>query len=246
MLIIALLLLKKNLRQLLSYFNIALNRNMKYDILTRRIISETLSKDSFCIDVGAHAGEVLEYMCKYAPESNHIAFEPLPEYYSFLRDKFKGKATVYPVALSNMKGISEFICVRNAPAFSGLKKRKYDSIPELEYISIETSKLDDMIPESVKIDLIKIDVEGGEYDVLSGAIKCIRRSNPVLIFEFGLGASDYYAVTPEMMFDFIVNDLNQQIFLLSSFLNKKQPLLRQEFIDYYYTKKEYYFVSSSV
>ena len=48
--------------------------------------------------------------------------------------------------------------------------------------------IDDVIPESLPVNLIKVDVEGYEMKVLSGALKIIKKWNPIIIAEFSEGA----------------------------------------------------------
>ena len=44
-------------------------------------------------------------------------------------------------------------------------------MPEIDQIRVETERLDQVIPENTRIDFIKIDVEGAEFEVLKGAEK---------------------------------------------------------------------------
>jgi hypothetical protein len=89
--------------------------------------------------------------------------------------------------------------------------------------------------------LIKIDVEGGEFAVLKGAEKLLKRAQPILIFECGMGASEYYGTTPEALFDYL-NQLGYGIFLLSCWLRKKPKLSKAEFCRIFNDNSEYYFV----
>lgn len=152
---------------------------------------------------------------------------------------------IYPYALSEQEGKATFHWVKNAPAYSGLKKRTYDiPNPEIEKIDVELRRLDDTISEDHKIDLIKIDVEGAELQVLKGGVNTIRRNRPVVIFEFGLGASDHYGVEPDDMYQLLHTDCKLNIYTLDRFLKKKAPLSLEEFAELYATNKEYYFVAS--
>ena len=47
--------------------------------------------------------------------------------------------------------------------------------------------VEQMVPPGRRIDLIKLDVEGAEYNALLGCEALIRRDRPVLAFEFGPG-----------------------------------------------------------
>lgn len=73
-----------------------------------------------------------------------------------------------------------------------MKERKYEKSDEvIEKIDVKTDRMDNVIPITLPISLIKIDVEGAEYQVLKGATGILEKQRPVIIFEHGLGASDF-------------------------------------------------------
>jgi|TARA_B100002003_G_C14060579_1_gene510564 FkbM family methyltransferase len=207
-------------------------------------MKRVIKPDSNCIDIGCHKGEILDIIIKYAPKGKHYGFEPLPILFDRLIEKFKNRATILHYALSDKDGFSTFHHVKNAPAYSGIKKRKYDiDKPEIEEIKVELNKLDDIIPSDLKIDFIKIDVEGGEFGVLKGGIQLLKKFKPIIIFEFGLGASDYYGTNPADMFSLITIELGLQIFLLKSFIKNNKALNLKEFEQCFNHNKEYYFIA---
>ena len=199
---------------------------------------------SNCIDVGCHKGEMLDVILTLSPQGKHFAFEPLPILFNQLEAKYKGKATVYPYALSDVNGTSTFQFVRNAPAYSGIHKRKYDTnTPDIEQINVELKTLDTLIPKDIKIDFIKIDVEGGEYGVLKGALQLLKNCQPVVIFESGLGASEYYGTKPLELYQFITKTAGLQISTLKSFIKQQSPLTEKEFETHFNNNTEYYFTA---
>lgn len=231
-------------RQLLNFFHLDLTKNLEYDRLTKRIMKKVIEPASNCIDVGCHKGEILEDILRLAPNGSHIAFEPIPDFYDKLKQRYKGRAKVLPYALSDKTGKSSFQYVRNAPAYSGIEKRKYDvNKPEIEEIEVELKTLDEIIPESQKIDFVKIDVEGGEFDVLKGGKKILSKNKPTIIFEFGKGASEFYGTKPNDIFEFLTNQVGLNIYLLNTFLKEGEPLSEQAFTSCYTENKEYYFVA---
>jgi FkbM family methyltransferase len=232
-------------RRVLQALHLDLTKNLKYDRLTGIILKNSLQPNSNCIDIGCHKGEVIEFILKYAPAGNHFAFEPIPFLYQGLVEKQLKNVNLYPYALSETAGDATFHWVKNAPAYSGLKKRTYDiPDPEIEKIDVELRRLDDVIPEDQKIDLIKIDVEGAELQVLKGGIETIRRNRPIIIFEFGLGASDHYGAEPEDIFHLIHNQCGLNIYTLDRYLNKQSPLTLDKLAELYATNSEYYFVAA--
>jgi FkbM family methyltransferase len=235
---------KDMLRKLLIFFHLDLTKNIQYDRLTKVIMKRNIQNNYNCIDIGCHKGEILELMLQYAPKGKHYAFEPIPYLFKELEKKYKNKAQIFPYALSDRSGHSTFQLVKNAPAYSGIKRRQYDiSNPEIEEIEVELKTLDEMISPNEKIDFIKIDVEGGEFGVLKGARNILQKNKPTILFECGKGASDYYGTNPFDLYDFISNEMDLSIFTLTSYIKNKPPLTRDEFGNYFNTNAEYYFVA---
>lgn len=230
----------------LKRFPVPLSRNHRYDLLTKKIIRQCCNENSNCVDVGAHRGEVAAYFVKYAPGGMHYIFEPLPFLYQFLKKKFQStnNCKIYPIALSDKKESASFNYVISNPAYSGLKKRRYDRKKEKDTtIRVETDVMDAIIPSNVRIHFIKLDVEGGELNVLRGAQRILKESHPTVIFEFGIGGSDVYGATPERLFSFFMQ-FNYRIFLLEDFINSRAALTLSDLKDQFYNRRNYYFVAA--
>ena len=237
--------MKETIRQIIKKLPIAFTQNQRYDRQTNRIIQRVCKPGSNCIDIGAHKGEVLDTMIKYAPQGTHYAFEPIPGLYAGLKAKYRNKANcrIYDIALSNQKGTASFNYVISNPSYSGLKKRKYDRANEQDtLITVQTDLLDNILSSGFNVDLIKIDVEGGELLVLEGAVNTIKRCRPVIIFEHGLGASDIYGSSPEKLFD-LLSGCGLQISLMIDWLDHKPALTKEQFRKIYDQNSDYYFVA---
>ena len=233
------------LKKLAKQLPFAFTQNQRYDLLTRRIIKQACTPHSCCVDAGAHVGGVLDLFLRAAPEGFHHAFEPVPELYQFLQHRYGGKRNcrIYPLALSDKNGTSQFNHVVSNPAYSGLKKRRYDRRGEKDtVIEVETARLDDVIGMARAVRVIKIDVEGGEMDVLRGATRILNAFHPLVIFEFGIGGSDMYGTTPDMLFSFF-EQYDYAISLMDDYLGSKPALTRNALNDQFYGKKNYYFVA---
>tara|TARA_B100000508_G_scaffold48272_1_gene37471 strand:- start:12522 stop:13238 length:717 start_codon:yes stop_codon:yes gene_type:complete len=234
---------KDKVRKLFNLLHLDVTKNLKYDRLTQKIINTEVNTTSNCIDVGCHKGEILDMILENASEGKHFAFEPIPSFFNDLKLKYDGQATVLPYALSNEQGTTTFHYVKNAPAYSGINKRSYKvKTPEIDQIEVEKRTLDSTIPEDHKIHFMKIDVEGGEFDVLKGSSRILDKDHPLLIFEFGNGASEFYHAQPENFFDYLA-DFNYGIFTLERFIDKQKPLTRAEFKTVYKNGSDYYFVA---
>ncbi|MBS1628057.1 MAG: FkbM family methyltransferase [Bacteroidetes bacterium] len=233
---------KKILKPIANISPIALTKNELYDRLTKKIIQQHCNKNSVCVDIGSHTGKILQIMLQVAPHATHYAFEPIDILYEKLYQKFQQKVQCYPIALSNKKGVESFNLVTTNMAYSGLKKRMYDKVEKDKSIQVQTDLLDNIIPSTQKISLIKLDIEGAELWALQGSIKTIQSSKPLILFEFGK-AAQYYNYNCEMMFQFINQTINYRIYTLKSWLKKESYLSENEFNNFYKNGHEFFFVA---
>ena len=134
--------------------------------------------------------------------------------------------------------------VRKAAAYSGLKKREYNiKHPDIKEINVNISTLDASIPEDLPVRFIKIDVEGGEFGVFKGALRVLRKNRPFVIFESGLGASEFYGTNPEELYQFITVSAGLKISRLEDFSRKLESLSVEEFTQCFNTNSEWYYIA---
>jgi FkbM family methyltransferase len=238
-------LIKKAIKYIMFVLHIDATQNQKYDRQTLEIMRRVIKNNSNCIDVGCHKGEMLDTILELAPNGQHYAFEPIPYLFETLTDKYANKPVlVSQVALSEEKGKASFNIVKNAPAYSGFRQRQYDvSVPEIEEVTVTTDALDNIIPANINIDFVKIDVEGAEFGVLKGSVNTLKRCKPTMVFEFGMGASDYYETKPEMVYYLIAKDCGLKINTLKDWLNNSTELTFERFCEIYDNNLEYYFIA---
>lgn len=237
--------LKTMIKNILKLSPIALSKNHGYDIQTKKIFKNILKADSNTIDVGCHKGEILDLILRFSSNGTHFGFEPIPDMYKKLVEKYQSQTNciIHQIAASNQKGDTSFNYVISNPSYSGLKKRSYDKPSEQDTkITVQTNLLDNIIPLDLKIDLMKIDVEGGELLVLEGAKKLIQTSKPVIVFEHGLGASDYYETGPDDVFNFF-SGLKYELLTLKDFLDQQKPMTKEGFNKQFYDQLNYYFLA---
>ncbi|MDE3234678.1 MAG: FkbM family methyltransferase [Bacteroidota bacterium] len=236
--------IKRIVKQIIKIFPVGLTENERIDRLTNKVISRVSSAESIFIDVGAHKGKILRLMHKAAPHHKHYAFEPIDELYNMLEAKYGSIAHIYKIALSDQKNLAPFNLVVTDMAYSGLQKRAYDKPEKDVAILVETDLLDNIIPSSKKIALLKIDVEGGEMLVLKGAEETIRRSNPIILFEFGKAGAEAYQNTPAMMYNYFSEKLGYEIYTLPSWLQQLSALSPAEFQAFYESGEVYFFLAA--
>lgn len=236
--------MKKQIKNIIKKIPIAFTQNQKYDKQTKQVIERCLKSDSNCIDVGCHEGEVLEIMLKHAPNGQHFGFEPIPEFFQGLEKKFPQNCHFHQIGLSNKKGTSTFNHVISNPGYSGIKKRKYDKPNEKDTsITINIDLLDNILPEDLKIDFIKIDVEGAEWLVMDGAKKTIKTQRPTIVFEHGIGGADIYGIHPEQVFNLLNEQCGLEISTMKNWLVGKSAFSKNQFIDQFEKQLNYYFIA---
>jgi FkbM family methyltransferase len=237
--------IKNTAKQLLTFLGINITKNQQYDRQTKTLMQRILKTDSNCIDIGCFKGEILDLMRKYAPQGKHVGFEPIPEFAEALKKKYQHTSCeIRQIALSDTHGTSDYQYVMNAPSYSGIVQRKYNiKNPNIKRLQVKKDTLDNQIQHNTPVDLIKIDVEGGELSVLSGGKSIIKANRPYIIFEFGLGASEYYDATPEKMYDLLVDDLGLHITLMKNWIKGSGPLNKKAFCNQYYEQKNHYFLA---
>jgi len=118
----------------------------------------SLPSDAKVVDVGAFAGL---YSLKASPFAKRVlAFEPSKRNYAFLEwnIKMNGIQNVQPLrlALWSTEGKSGFTEASSVSHLGG----------DADYI-VDTTTVDELVERLGHIDLLKMDIEGAEYDVIS-------------------------------------------------------------------------------
>jgi FkbM family methyltransferase len=220
--------LEKPLGRLYERLEPAAHRDRIDNEHMRLLMAFWLPEDANCIDIGAHSGTILSEIVRCAPGGRHIAYEPLPEFAERLRREFP-TVEVRNAAVSNVAGTESFFKVVDDPMQSGLKRRTGADPQASEPITVQVDRLDDALAEDYVPTLIKIDVEGGERQVLEGAMETITRHSPVVCFEHGPGAEREYDTSPGPVFDLLVTDAGLRIFDIDG----NGPYTRSRFVDTY-------------
>jgi len=219
------------------------DRNADYDWQTIEVMFRVLRRNSNCIDVGAHVGDILHHMINIAPRGRHYAFEPLPHLAQKLTEKFP-QVVVHQAAVSDKSGESEFLFVENDPGYSGLRRRLYDRPdPKITPIRVRVVTLDEMIPPDEKIAFIKIDIEGGEFHAIRGGIETIRRCKPVIVFEGSSRSTGQYGVKPDDLYLFVEQALEYDLSTMERWHQRKPPYNREGFEENWEHGHKYYFIA---
>jgi len=175
------IILKLDLSEYLSHF---LYYRFK-DLSMNELIKVSKNKKNI-FDVGANIGYTSLLMGKANhSKSNVYAFEPDPNTYQNLLHNLKLNkiSSIYPYNLGIGKKESREKLVVSQNGNLGENSINNNAKENFNWITLTSIDLFCVKNNVDKIDLIKIDVEGYEYNVLKGAEKTINKDKPVLFVE---------------------------------------------------------------
>ncbi len=145
---------------------------------------------STIIDVGANRGQFALYAARHFPTAALLCFEPLP----LPRERLKSVVgasrplRVFDVALSDHHGLAEFHVSKldDSSSLLPMGPRQLKAFPgteERSTVKVTVRRLDQVLVQAdlVRPVLLKIDVQGGELDMLRGAEALLGCIDAVLV-----------------------------------------------------------------
>src|SRR6476661_10050908 len=211
-----------------------------YDLQTIDIIKK-LPADGVCIDIGANEGQLLHYMLKQCRKGKVMAIESIPILAAALQRKYRKRNVVFrEMALSDENGERTFFYNYKRKALSGLHPRHLNR-QYCREIKVKVSQLDEVFRDD-RLDFIKIDVEGAEYNILKGGLETLARHKPIIVFESGLGGLEFYRHTPQDLYQ-LLRSVNYHMSTLQNYLNNRPPFSREEFIQNFSKGYDYQYVA---
>ncbi|HVS37883.1 MAG TPA: FkbM family methyltransferase [Gemmataceae bacterium] len=132
------------------------------------------------VDVGANVGLFAVWIARRSPACRIFALEPFPENYAFLEENLRsagcGSATAYPIALGGRSGAGAIV----SGGDRSLDHRLTADVDASGGLQVKVVSLKDLsqLVHSDRIALLKMDIEGSEYDAFSemesGAVDCVQ------------------------------------------------------------------------
>ena len=151
----------------------------KYEPEKTRAVSERVKKNYVIYDIGAHVGYFTVLMSKLSGSKGKVfAFEPRPINLLFLKKHLRINNCGNVVLTESCVGATQGDCQFNTRTGTGTGHVSIDGNLKTTMIVL------DELYESNDIsapDFIKIDVEGGEFEVLNGAKYIIEKHRPTIL-----------------------------------------------------------------
>ena len=131
------------------------------------------------VDVGANIGSHTVHGARLVtPKGKVFSFEAAPDTFKLLEENVRlngiANASLFNQCLSDKPGPVMFNVNANSARSSLLH-------PGSSQLSLSAARLDDLLPPALPLDLLKIDVEGGDYLVLNGARRIFESSRPRVV-----------------------------------------------------------------
>jgi FkbM family methyltransferase len=154
-----------------------------YEVVRMREFADALKQGDVVYDVGANVGIYSLYASSEVGNSGRVyAFEPLERNLNYLRQHLAlnnlQNCTVLETAICNTEGTLAFSAAHWQPSMARLS-------PSGE-IAVPSTTLDICVYGEQRLrppNVLKIDVEGAEFEVLSGATRGITEFHPTIFLE---------------------------------------------------------------
>jgi len=149
---------------------------------------EPLARTDIFVDVGANWGQTMLEMYALNPEIRYFGFEPNAEPFAYLQDLAKANrihASLFPWACADQaKPLQLYRTNALDSSATTQPSIRPDTYEQADGDWIAAYTLDQSLPEEVGANFIlKIDVEGGENEVLEGAARMLTRQRPWILCE---------------------------------------------------------------
>lgn len=170
-------------------------------------------KEKDVIDAGAFIGDsalmfLREYNCKRI-----FAFEPESKNYNLLQKTIEINkcSKITPVK----KGLGDKTGRRVSIASVGSSSCILRGVNDVSGEIVELTTIDDFVNKNQysNIGLIKMDIEGYEYEAIKGAIETIRKNQPILLISIYHNPVDFFEIKPyleklNLDYQFFVRKIN--------------------------------------
>jgi FkbM family methyltransferase len=163
----------------------------EYEPFMIRSIQANLSSGDVFWDVGANIGVFSLIAAKIVgPNGSVFSFEPSPDVFLALQSNTIGDNSIkiFPYGIGNADGSASFVAQGMSAGSSFIEEvtemnRRYHPGEAIRQFSVTIKKLDTLLSDLRPPSLVKIDVEGFEFEVLKGSARLLSDIRPTLIIE---------------------------------------------------------------
>jgi FkbM family methyltransferase len=193
---------------------------------TTNLTSAIIKDDDIVIDIGANIGYYALLESKLAPNGFVYAIEPVRENFDYLKTNVDlNRCTnieLFHCAVSNKRGTG-VISIPERRNCASLSEASQEGMFRKEHVQLTT--LDSFVDEHVKRcpTLIRMDVEGHEYQIIKGALRVLKKSRQLKIV-----TELHPSLMSESAYDDMLTTLETQGFKASTFHDPVLSHMRRE------------------
>jgi FkbM family methyltransferase len=175
---------------------------------------DEIEDDYAILDVGANTG-IYSLSAKYYPNTIWHLFEPDPFNSKLLRDNLEinqiQNVVLHDDALGSAVGEDVMkICPRNRGLNTlGKNLLRFSENDSIDH-KVKINTIDNLF-YNMKIDLIKIDTEGFEYNILVGGLETIKKYKPKIMLEYNRENALQCGNSIQQI-DTLINEIEYEIF----------------------------------
>jgi FkbM family methyltransferase len=202
-----------NFKMYVPKFDPAVGRHIytskTYEPPVTDILRRLLQPRNYFVDVGANMGFFSLLAAQLVGRQGHVfAFETFSQnvkllYLSQQMNEFE-QIDLFPIAVSDRSTLYLF---DNAGTTGVISQLPSDFQRVMNSTIVYSVSLDKWLSNVERLDCIKIDVDGAEGLVITGALELLHRHKPYVVCEFGPDASEAIGYIPGRLFGTVTSQL---------------------------------------
>lgn len=187
------------------------------------LFSKLVNKNDTVVEIGGHIGYISLFLAKLIGDSGKLfVFEPGENNLPYIRKNIKGKENICLVekAISEKAGTVSFFIDdltgqnnslnKDYEVFKNNNKASYTKSAYQEVI-IQAITLDDFVSaRNLKVDFIKMDIEGAEILAVRGMQKILIENPPIMMIEITDGKEEIFNILVERGY-ILINEAKKEI-----------------------------------
>ncbi len=198
----------------------------------RRLMRQYLKPGATAIDVGANIGSHTLYLSKLVgADGRVVAFEPDQQNYARLVAAVAKRANVEAVQAAIGATTGEANLYESADL--NVDHRTYDPGGDRRHYRVRAYRLDDFLVPGDPVDLIKMDIQGAEYDALGG-MQRVLTENPgvVMLAEYWPAGLRRAGSSASQLLEYLMKLGFDVEFVVGGSLTREVPRLGESISDY--------------
>jgi FkbM family methyltransferase len=167
----------------------------KRESSSMQLFRKLVHRGDTVIEIGGHIGYISLYFKSLVGDGRVIVFEPGQNNLPYMRRNIENRGVeLIEKAVGNFNGSANFYLdpltgqnnslIADFDRFSLNKAYAFVETGEVQQVEVAVLRLDDFVRDrGLKVNFIKIDVEGAEWDVLQGLTGLLTEAPPALMVE---------------------------------------------------------------